>query len=148
MEEIIEIVSDKISKKLQDQIKSDVFTTPNDWYERTGQFEKSWSWGDVKKTITSLTKEFAYDPSVMSWNPNKWQHGNPKQSAVDNLADILNLAFNNYSDGYTSDLKFGGRHFSHLRKPYWENFIKELFDKEGLEKMFTEEFSKRGIIKV
>ncbi len=197
-EEAIEAVSEKISTKLQDQIKSDVFTTPNEWYERTGEFEKSFKWGDIKtiitymkdyidipiyfqpyfpkpeetafslgrqlkiitvregvfkwgdikKIVSSITKELSYDPSDMSWNPKKWQHGNPNQSAINELADILNLAFNNYTEGYTSDLMFGNRHFSHRRKPYWENFIKRLFDQGELEKMFTEELSKRGFTRI
>lgn len=145
IEGAIKNVSEKVLKELLATIRRDVFTEPNLWYERTGQFEKSWVWGQITKSVNSITRELYYDPSGVEYIAKKWQHGNPGQSAVDNLADILNLAFNNYRDGYTSGLKFGGKHFSHKRKPYWENLIKFLFDKGKLESFFVEEFKSRGM---
>jgi len=145
--EVFNTVSDKILEKLKTQIRKDVFTEPNTWYQRTGEFEEAWSWGEIKKSINSITREMSYDAKNMK-HDGKWVHGNPGRSSVENLADILNLAFNNYTEGYTSDLLFGKKHFSHLRRPYWENFIKLLFDQNELEKMLIEEFSKYGIIKI
>jgi hypothetical protein len=148
IEKVFEIVSEKISQRLKAQIYKDVFTEKNTWYERTGDFERSWKWGSVKKSLLTITKELGYDPSDMNWNPKRWEHGNPGRSSVDNLADILNLAFNDYRAGYTSGLMFGNRHFSHFRRPYWENLIESLFDRGELERMFTQEFARYGIVKV
>jgi hypothetical protein len=148
IEKVFEVVSGKVAQKLQQQIRKDVYTEKNSWYERTGDFERSWKWGEVKKNLLTITKEFKYDPTDMNWNPKRWEHGNPGRSAVDNLADILNLAFNNYRAGYTSNMMFGDRHFSHFRRPYWENLIESLFDNGEMERMFTQEFAKYGVVKV
>jgi len=148
VEKVILHISQDISDRLQAQIEKDVFTTPNEWYERTGEFEKAWKWTNVQKGITTITRELYYDTSEVRWNPDRWEHGNPGESAVDNLADILNLAFNNYAAGYTSDLMFGKRHFSHKRRPYWKNLISTLFDGGELDKMFEAELNKYGLVRV
>jgi len=135
-------------QKLKEQIRQDVYTEKNSWYERTGEFEDAWLWSDVTKKVNALVVELSYDPKNMRYTPKDWIHGNPRESAVNNLADILNLAFNNYKAGYTSSLKFGDKHFSHFRRPYWNNFIERLFDKGELDRIITEEFSKHGFIKV
>lgn len=145
--DVILVVSEKLLVKLKEQIKQDVYTEPNTWYERTGEFENAFVWGSIRKGINSITREMSYDSSRVK-HDGKWVHGNPGRSSAENLADILNLAFNSYEPGYTSSLKFGDRYFSHYRRPYWENYIELLFDKNGLEKMFTEEFSKYGIVKI
>lgn len=148
MEEVITEVSDKILERLKEQIEEDVFTTPNEWYENTGEFEQAWQWGDVKANVLTISRELAYDPSSMQWNRHKWQHGNRVQSSVESLADILNLAYNNYTAGYTSSLMFGNRHFSHFRRPYFKNFITNMFDNGEIRDMLTNAFSKHGVILV
>lgn len=144
-QEVVKKISVRITNKLREQIELDVFTETNIWYENTGEFEKAWNWGSIVSGINVITREFYYDPQGMRWDKEKWQHGNPKQSAVENLADILNLAYNGYKAGYTSGLKFGNKPFSHRRRPYWENFIKALFDDGELDEMFKEEFALVGI---
>jgi hypothetical protein len=147
-EKVIAHIAEDLSKKLQEQIEKDVFTTPNDWYVRTGQFEKAWKWTDVKRLLKTMTTELYYDSSEVVHNPKRWEHGNPYESAVENLADILNLAYNGYKAGYTSSMKFGRRHFSHRRRPYWKNFIEKLLDKGELSKLFEAEFKQYGVVKV
>ena len=141
----IENVSDKVLELLRRQIETDVFTTPNTWYERTGQFENAWKWGSIERVVNGLVREMSYDSKSVGYEDGTWTHGNPGQSASENLADILNLAWNGYRDGYTSSLMFGRRHFSHKRKPYWDNFIKKLFDRKELKKMFSEELRSQGL---
>lgn len=140
----IESVSKRVSKLLQKQIETDVFTTPNTWYERTGQFENAWEWTPLKRRVSEVVTELFYNPSGVEWDRG-WEHGNPGKSAVKTLPDILNLAGNNYSPGYTSSLIFGNRHFSHFRRPYWDNLIKLLFDKGELQKMLKEELESLGL---
>jgi predicted Holliday junction resolvase-like endonuclease len=146
--EAIKKATARILQKLKEQIQKDVYTEPNLWYERTGDFERAWLWSDVEKKVNSLVTELSYDPRNMRYIPKDWIHGNPGRSAVDNLADILNLAFNNYKDGYTSNLMFGNKHFSHFRRPYWENFIKNMFSNGELEKILSEEFGRVGFVKI
>lgn len=147
VEKVIAHIADDISRRLKEQIKRDVFTTPNEWYQRTGQFEEAWEWTKVKRSVRQIATELYYNPAGVEYD-GEWQHGNPGRSAADNLADILNLAFNNYQAGYTSSLMFGGRHFSHYRRPYWKNLIQELFDKGTLDVLFEAEFKKYGVVKV
>lgn len=146
--EAIEKATIRILNKLKEQIHKDVYTEPNLWYERTGEFESAWLWSDVKKSVNSIVAELSYNPKGMKYIGKDWIHGNPGRSAVENLADILNLAFNNYKNGYTSNLKFGGKHFSHFRRPYWNNFIEKMFTDGGLDKILSEEFKKVGFTKV
>ena len=149
IEEVLKAVSGKISEKLQRQIERDVYTTENTWYNRTGEFERAWKWKEIKKTISSMTRELYYDSDSVKWN-GKWVHGNPGREASSNLEDILNLAWGNYpSSGYTSSMLWRSgedKHFSHKRRPYWDNFIKDLFDGGELERLFEEEFSNVGLM--
>lgn len=142
---VIEHIAADISDRLQRQIETDIFTQDNQWYERTGEFENAWDWTPIRSSITEVTTELFYNSSKVHYHPKEWIHGNPGESAVENLADILNLAFNGYSSGYTSNLMFGERHFSHLRRPYWSNLMKTLFDKGDLDKMFDAELKKYGL---
>ena len=142
----IERATDRILQKLKDQIKKDVYTEKNDWYIRTGEFESAWMWDKIKVTGKSIVTQMFYDSSKVHHNGN-WVHGNPRKSSVESLADILNLAYNNYSSGYTSSLMFGKRHFSHFRRPYWENFIEKMLDGRELDRILTEEFNAVGFVR-
>lgn len=136
----------RILENLKLQIKKDVFTTKNDWYERTGQFEEAWEWTKIKSIGKTIVTEMFYNSSKVK-HDGKWVHGNPKQSSVENLADILNLAYNGYTSGYTSSLMFGQRMFSHFRRPYWKNFIEKMFNENELNRILAEEFKKVGFLK-
>jgi len=147
LEGVITAVSDKISKKLQSQIEKDVYTTTNTWYNRTGEFERAWKWKDIKRTVSAMTRELYYDSDSVKWDKENWIHGNPGRSAAENLEDILNLAWTGYRDGYTSSMiwRKDNKPFSHKRRPYWENFVDDLFDGGELDKMFDEAFANSGL---
>jgi hypothetical protein len=145
LERAINNASVKVSKILLEQIKKDVYTEQNTWYERSGEFENAFTWKNIQRSATGIAKELFYNHYSMQWIPFDWRHGNPERSAVENLADILNLAFKDYQPGYTSGKKFGNRYFSHYRRPYWKNFIERLFEGGEIEKILTEELRSAGL---
>lgn len=158
--EVSEKIYTRIDKKsiLQHFIKTEVYVSPpNQYYARgskkpTGEFLKAWSWTRTKVDMRSVVKELFYDPTFLSLDIDEWIHGSFDGDARENLADILNLAFNKYQPGYTSNLMWppigGKKHFSKFRQPYWKDFIEFLFDKGELEKMFKDAFAKRGVKKI
>jgi hypothetical protein len=58
----------------------------------------------------------------MQYDPKTYLHGDPIHGDMrEKLADILNV------DGYDRENAFGGK----LRKPYWDNFIDDMFSGAG-----------------
>lgn len=138
---VIQNVTVQVLQKLKQRIEEDTLAGHEVlWYTRTGQFENAWLWSDISETIDTMEAELTYHPELVIHNPEMWQHGNPFESAVETLMEILDV------DGRTSDLMFGGKYFSPERKAYWQNFIKEMYDNGELEQMFNSEFSKNGMI--
>lgn len=149
MEKDIETAIGKTAKRilriLIDQIYKDTFTTPNTWYDRSNDFERAWTLEPIKNVAGRISTLLFFDRGMVKWDGD-WKHGNPKEPARF-LEDILNLAWNDYSPGYTSSMKYrsGGGYFSHKRRPYWENFIKNIFDKGQLSKIMKEELLAVGL---
>lgn len=169
---VIEAVIERMMDELERQIMKDVYEHdyfPNLDYlgGRTGldentneampsfEFLNAWTKNALKQSLTSVSGGFGYDPSKMSHSG--WQHGSVKtgQSVIENMADILNLAYMGYKEGYTSGLEVGSpaeegikgdtlRPLSKLRRPYWENFIAKMFDQGYIEKWIREEAKKQG----
>ena len=167
IEDSINEVSEKIYKtldnnsKLRKIIKRDVYVKPKNAYyaygkkQPTYEFLDAWDWLPAKKDMGKITKELFYNWQKLSVDEENWVHGSFDGDARENLADILNLAFNNYKAGFTSDYRWPPKannpkdpkapHFSKFRQPFWENFVKNLFDEGELDRMFISAFRKRGI---
>lgn len=157
MDDVIDRVVDKMLKALKDQIISDTYRNeyfPNVFYHDgtghpTGEFLESWDTRDIRKTMKSVTGEIFFNPSKLSIDKSSWLHGSLVRGGTDarkNLADILNLAYMGYTDGWTSGLMAGnGRHFSKLRKPYWDNFMRKMFDEGQIDKWMRQEMKAIGL---
>lgn len=149
---ILRMAADLKKQILEDVYYEDYF--PNQMYfddggrptgsrHPTWEFLNSWDTSPVINRGNEIYAELFFNPKKLSLDTDKWKHGSPiSGDARDNLADILDLAFNNYQAGYTSGLMVGDRHMSKFRKPYWENFIKNMFDKGQIEEWFIEELEK------
>lgn len=151
VEEAIREVTKKVLDELRDTIIRDVYVRPypNKIYAwRTGQptfeFLNTWRWSQIEKTAKQITTTLFHDWESMSVDTENggYVHGSWEGDARENLADILNLAFNNYQPGYTSGLKWLS---AKERRPYWKNFVEKMFEGKQLEKWFNEAFAKRGI---
>lgn len=148
IERALERVTDRMIEKLRKRIDEDVYTNDgkNKWYvdgfgHPTYQFKWAWEWTTIKKSMKQITTELFYNDRKVSYIGESWVHGNPYQSAVETLPDILNMAFRNYQHGTTSEKKpwkYG--------KPYWDNFIKETIDSGWFDKTFKEEMKREGIV--
>lgn len=141
---VIDDITDWLLEKLRKQIKKDVYTKPNSWYaygsgKPTYEFYNAWKWSAKKQQLGGLVTELFFDRSTLTVDEDNWVHGSPIWgSARDTIEDILNLAWNDYKAGYTSDLRIfgmaGARHLSHPRRPYWNNFIEEWIESGKLDK--------------
>jgi hypothetical protein len=106
---------------------------------RTTQFENAWVWQTPSISGDMISTQLDYHPEMLEYEASKWQHGNPRRDARDALMEILDV------EGYTSELMFGGKHFSHSRHPYFQNLIRSLFDDGELEKLFLKELRNAGL---
>jgi hypothetical protein len=115
---------------------------PNVYYwngkgDPTFQFLEAFQLSGVKKNLNEIVTELFYNWENMEYDPGTYLHGSPFGGDMrERLAEILNV------DGTTG---FSNK----MRQPYWDIFIKEMFDDGGIEKLFdkymTEEFRKIGI---
>lgn len=152
---VIQNVSKTVLEKLQDNILRYTYSYeyyPNMWYydydrkedddagTPTFEFYYAWKWKAMKKLVDTRISELFYDYSKMREDEATWLHASTfAGKAAENLMDILNV------DGYTSSLMSGSRHFSKLRKPYWDLFIESMFAGGEITQMFDKEFKKLGI---
>lgn len=150
-EDVIDNVSTSIVQLLQQIIIRDVYksgdeegSTENWSYynhsrQPTFQFMMAFMWDDVKKIVHGIARELFYNADSMDFDPDTYLHGDPDLGDLrKDLADILNV------DGIDEQNAWGGK----LRKPYWNNFIDELFGQKKIIQMFDEEFAQFGITRI
>lgn len=108
------------------------------YYNKTGyptyQFLDAFTFSNINQKLNKFISKLYYDWQSMDYDPNTLLHGDPESGDLrQELADILNT---------DSDL-------DKPRKPYWDIFITEMFDKHGIENLFDKytksEFGKIGI---
>lgn len=138
-EEVAKEMLDKLVKRINDEVYGEQ-PTPLQWYERTHQFRDAWQWTPTIKKMSQVLKTLYFERKDVKHNKDNWQHGNKYQSAVGTIEDILNVAFRGYTAGTTADDK----PWKHS-KPYWDNFIKEMFDDGWLDDNFRKKFKDKGL---
>jgi hypothetical protein len=144
---IINNVSKKVLKLLQDNIKEYVYNShgPNAIYlnntkKPSMEFFKAFQWHDIEKNINGVCRELFYNWQEMTTDEGGYKHSSvSKNWPIDTrmqLADYLNV------DGYDSSLWI-----SVQRKPYWEITIEQL-ENGLLDQWFDEEAKKIGLNKI
>jgi hypothetical protein len=147
-EKVIYAVSSKILTLLQERINIDVYGFPNAYAAKrnavyydgsgiaTGEFLEAFHWDEIDIKLRDITRELFYDTSRMNYDPDTFLHGSRKYGDLrEELSSLLNV------EGIDEKNNFGGN----IRHPYWDNFLKELFDDKKIDQMFDEEFLKFGI---
>jgi hypothetical protein len=142
-EEVINSVADKILAEVRDNIMKYVYELggPNHYYmggtgEPSYQFLNAFKWEQMKKSITSVTRNLFYDWQGMTWDADSYFHADPERGDQrEQLADALNVE--GFDNGF-----FGGK----LRGSFWNQTIRDLFS-GTLDDWFKEELLKRGFIK-
>jgi len=141
--DVIKKVSKGVLSTLQEHIWEDTYgKLPNAWYYDysgipTFQFKNAFQFTEVEQKINEIVSELFYNWQSMDYDLEKFLHGSPETGDMrEKLADILNVS--------------GISGFSNKnREPYWDNFIGDMFDRGGLEKLFDvymkREFGKHGI---
>ena len=140
---VIKLVSDGMLTVLQRHIDDETYDPlPNaDYYNGSGtptfQFKHAFEFTEVQTQMNEVVSELFYNWQNMSYDPDTFLHGSSWNGDMrERLADILNT---NGSTGFSNK----------VREPYWDNFITELFDNGGLEKLFDvymrQEFNILGI---
>jgi len=144
---VIKKVTDDMLFILQEHINDDTYDPlPNAVYYidssqkgmPTFQFRKAFEFTDIQKRMNEVVSELFYNWQNMDYDSYTYLHGSPYNGDMrEKLADILN------TDGSTG---FSNK----IRKPYWDNFLNEMFDRGGLEKLFDvyirQEFGKVGVM--
>lgn len=141
---VIEKVSKDMLFILKEYINDETYDPlPNAYYyngsgKPTFQFREAFEFTQIENKIKQVVTELFYNWQEMSYDPDTFLHGSPWNGDMrQQLADILNV------DGSTG---FSTK----IRKPYWDDYIKEMFDQNGLTKLFDvymrQEFGKQGII--
>jgi hypothetical protein len=144
---VIKNVSKKILKLLQDNIKEYTYGAhaPNKIYlngskRPSGEFLNAFQWKEIEKNINGVCRELFYNWQSMTTDEGGYKHSSVSENwPIDTrmqLADYLNV------DGYDSSLWI-----SVQRKPYWEITIKTLFEDGQLDRWFSEECKKQGLIR-
>lgn len=142
--DVIKKVTDDMLFVLQQHILDETYDPlPNIYYyngsgKPTYQFEHAFKFHDIESSMNEVVSELYYDWQRMDYDPDTYLHGSPYNGDMrEQLAEILNT---NGSTGFSNK----------VRQPYWDNFISEMFDNNGLEKLFDiytkQEFMKYGII--
>lgn len=111
-------VIDDCEKMVMKQIEKDVYEKGgSDWYNRTYELMQAW------KTIKSeLTVTLTEDSSVITSNPDMWQHGSNIGGGTDVSGRILHMM----NEGFYNALHWG----SGEPRPFWTNFMED-FDSHG-----------------
>ena len=130
---VVRGVAKKMTEKLKEFIDSDVYSYPETWGGRTGDFGDSWEYSEP---IT----EFGYIESVISENLMKiqfdgaWSHGsNYSRMEEFNLAEIINNGLS------TSNFNFPAIE----ARPFWDNWI--AWATVEFDNLFISESAKYGI---
>lgn len=102
LKKVLDDVAAKIYDTLRDYIQSDIYDVYEPKvYERTYEFIDSWVKSFAKETAGEIIASVSYEPiesGVMSWNPDKYQHGNQYQDRRLQLAEILNSGLHDKAD--------------------------------------------------
>ena len=143
-EEALEKIADRVLTEFQrDYIAKYVYIDSPKMYQRTFDFLRAWDWTPVKKEIMTLSKTMWYNPGKVSPDIDKYQHGSiysRPEIVISSLMDILN------KQGRSSSLWLSNG--VNRKEAYFDKFIEDFFDGGRLEKIITQEFSKRGFKKV
>lgn len=111
-------VIDECEKMVMKQIEEDVYSAVgSDWYNRTHELTQAWM--VIKSKLTVILRE---DSSVITSNPDMWQHG----SNIGGGTDVSDYILHMMNDGFNDVLNWGGG----APRPFWDNFIKE-FNSKG-----------------
>ncbi len=167
---VMEKVGDEMISVLQEQIEKDVYQgipTYNQryyggyygdlntgFYQPTYDFLDAWNFRVTKNNGNPRVKVY-FVPSALS----KTAHAsitNPENDPRKNLADILNNAFMDYGEGYTSSLSVGGGEnqdgevweptmVSKHRKPYWKRYVEKMTKRGGIRNAIKSEAKNAGI---
>jgi hypothetical protein len=137
--DVMKEVSDDITNALQKRILLDTyqFGGPNKFYFKgtkkpTFEFLHSFKWHNIKKLADGITREMYYDYLSMRFDSYFFLHGSYAQGDMRRkLADALNIT--GIDNG-----TMGGKE----RRPFWDNFIKEMFDGDDISYFFHIRFSK------
>jgi len=141
---VIEKVSTDMLFILKGYINDETYTdVPNAWYyngdkKPTYQFREAFEFTKIENKMKQIVTELFYNWQEMSYDPDTFLHGSPWNGDMrQQLADILNV------DGSTG---FSNK----IRQPYWDDYIKAMFDQNGLTKLFDvymrQEIGKHGIM--
>jgi hypothetical protein len=142
-EEVVYDVVDEIAKVLYAYIMEYTYgDLPNKQYWKgegipSWQFLNAFKLTNVQQKMNEIVSELYYDWQSMDYDPGTYLHGSYYTGDMrEVLAEVLNI------EGITG---FSNK----TRHPYWDIFIEEMFDKDGIGKLFDkymkEEFSKIGI---
>jgi hypothetical protein len=138
-------VSDRILSLLQNKILEETYGShgPNKYYlggtrEPSKEFLHAWKWNPVVNTVNSITKELFYDFLSMRYFGEMYQHGSPFEDRREELAEDLNVL------GVDLNNDWGGAY----RRPYWNDFLFELFQEDQLSKWFDDELFNLGFDRI
>ena len=130
---VVRGVAKKMTEKLKEFIDSDVYSYPETWGGRTGDFGDSWEYSEP---IT----EFGYIESIISENLMKiqfdgaWSHGsNYSRMEEFNLAEIINNGLD------SSNFNFPAID----SRPFWNNWM--AWANTEFDNLFISESKKYGI---
>jgi hypothetical protein len=88
----------------------------------------------IANTINSITRDLFYDFLGMNYFGEEYIHGSPLEDRRAELAEDLNVL------GVDLNNDWGGKE----RKPYWNDFIYELFEENKINEYFNNEFEALG----
>lgn len=111
-------VIDDCEKMVMKQIEEDVYGKGgSDWYNRTHELTQAWT--TIKSRLTVILRE---DSSVITSNPDMWQHGSNIGGGTDVSGYILHMM----NDGFRDALNWGVGN----PRPFWTNFMQD-FKSQG-----------------
>ena len=106
-------VIDECEKMVMKQIEEDVYNAGgSDWYNRTHELTQAWM--VIKSKLTVILRE---DRSVITSNPDMWQHGSNIGGGTDVSGYILHMM----NEGFRDALHWGVGE----PRPFWTNFMKD-----------------------
>jgi hypothetical protein len=144
--EVINVVSEKVLKKLQDNIEKHTYGShgPNKVYlENHGpshQFKYAWEWKAIERGVMEITRELFYNWMKMNYLPESWMHGSLVPGWPEDAREQLAGWLNHY--GWINE------HFITVyRQPYWDITMDGLLGGGELEKWFDYELKQRGFVR-
>lgn len=87
------VALDNVGKDLEDDIKNQVqgVLAGSDWYDGggAGSLQEAWKTEPASLKGNSVEVEMKYDNSLLSFNPESWQHSSLYGGNVSNMADLI-----------------------------------------------------------